>query len=73
MQKDEEGKGLDDQSQSLQSLDGKHIALYFMQADSLACSQFTEKLKEVYAELKAAGDKPFEVVALISSVGQMKV
>lgn len=43
-----------------------------MQHDSPACSDFTDKLKEVYAELRAAGDKPFEVVALISSVGQMK-
>lgn len=73
MQKDEDGKGLDDESQSLTSLDGKVVALYFIrEQDILACSNFTEKLKDVYSELKAAGDKPFEVVTLISSVAQMK-
>jgi hypothetical protein len=70
MQKDEDGKGLDDQSQSLTSLDGKHVALYFIRDTDT--SDFTETLKKVYHELKATKDKPFEVVTLISSVSQMK-
>ena len=70
MQKDEDGKGLDDQSQSLTSLDGKHVALYLIRETDT--SDFTETLKQVYHELKATIDKPFEVVTLISSVNQMK-
>ena len=73
LQKDAEGKGLDEQSQSLSSLDGKVVAIYFMHPDNPKCSQFTERLIDVYNELKAAGKaKPFEVVVLLSSVSQMK-